>query len=253
MRRYSLVIGMGEQHLYVDPLREDYRDAVVVNPRREEYLQHRDVALMCIDVQYLDAARDFGVFADRNSSGVDSDAQDYYFDRLEKIVLPNMRRLQERFRSKALEVVHCRICALTKDGRDRSAGHKRLKLLAAPGSKEADFLPEVAPAGDEIIINKTTSGVFPSTNVHYVLRNIGIRSLYLCGVYTNECVESTARDACDRGYFVTVIDDACATVTPRLHQASLETMRDRYARIATTAEVLEELGEVEEAPVATRA
>ena len=40
---------------------------------------------------------------------------------------------------------------------------------------------------------------------------------------------------------MTVIDDACATVTPRLHEASLDTMRDRYAQIAATSEVLEEV------------
>lgn len=240
---------MGDEHLNIDPLRKDYHEAIIEHPRREQYLLHRDIALVCIDVQYLDAARGHGVFADVASSGVEPAAQDYYFERLDKTVLPNMRRLQDAFRAAELEVVHCRICALTRNGRDRSAGHKRLGLLAAPGSQEAEFLPEVAPVEDEIVINKTTSGVFPSTNIHYVLRNIGIRSLYLCGVYTNECVESTARDACDRGYFVTVIDDACATVTPRLHQASLDTLRDRYARVATTEEVLEELGAVPEVPM----
>lgn len=227
-----------------NPLREVNRVAYVDNPRREEFLHHRDIALVCIDVQYLDAARGHGVFGPSFDSGVSPEAQDYYFNRLEKEVLPKMRRLQDAFRARGLEVVHCRICALTKDGRDRSTGHKRLGLLATPGSKEAEFLPEVAPVGDEIVINKTTSGVFTSTNLHYILRNIGIRSLYLAGVYTNECVESTARSACDQGYFVSVVEDACATVTQNLHDASLATMRDRYARILTTAEAMGDLEEV---------
>jgi nicotinamidase-related amidase len=70
---------------------------------------------------------------------------------------------------------------------------------------------------------------------------MGIRTLYLTGVYTNECVETTARDACDLGYFVTVVDDACATVTKRLHEASLETLKDRYARISHVSGVLKEM------------
>jgi len=238
---------MSDHYLEIDPLRVVNREAYVDHPRRAEFLRHRDVALLCIDVQYLDAARGFGVFSDAAASGVAPEAQDYYFDRLEGQVLPNMRRLQDEFRGLGLEVIHCRICALTKDGRDRSTGHKRLGLLASPGSKEAEFLPEVAPVGDEIIINKTTSGVFPSTNLHYVLRNMGIRSLYLAGVYTNECVETTARTACDQGYFVTVVDDACATVTPTLHKASLSTLRDRYARILRTEQVLEDLSTVPDA------
>ncbi len=232
---------MNTDYSELEPILEANREAYVEHPRREQYLRHRDVALMCIDVQYLDAARGYGVFADADPGGTPPEAPDYYFDRLDSLVLPNMRRLQDAFRRMNLEVIHCWIYSLTRDGRDRSSGHKRLGLLASPGSKEAEFLPEVAPRENEIVIDKTTSGVFPSTNLDYVLRNIGIRSLYLTGVYTNECVESTARDACDEGYFVTVVDDACATIMPTLHEASLATMRDRYARILSTDVVLSEL------------
>ncbi len=141
-------------------------------------------------------------------------------------MLPNVRKLQDHFRSHRLEVIHTRIQALTRNGRDRGKGHRRLGLLAAPGSREADFLEAVAPdpAYDEIVINKTASGVFSSTNVHYVLKNLGVESLYVVGVYTNECVETTVRDACDLGYLVTVVEDCCATVTPELHNASLATL-----------------------------
>lgn len=224
-----------------DPLVETYREAFVENPRRAEHLADGKVALMCIDVQYLDAAEGHGLFKTPERSGVPEEGQKYYFERLKSVVLPGMRTLQNAFRENRLEVIHCRICAMTQDGRDRGAGHRRLKLLASPGSKEAEFLEEVAPRGDEIIFNKTASGVFSSTNIHYVLANMGIKSLYLSGVYTNECVETTARDACDLGYFVSVIDDACATVTHKLHEASLDTLRDRYARICQVHDVLDEL------------
>lgn len=230
-------------HLSTDPLRQHYRDAFITNPRRAEFLAEGKVAMLCIDVQYLDAAEGWGLFADPETSGVPEEGRRYYFDRLRETVLPNMRMLQDAFRVHGLEVIHCRICALTRDGRDRGAGHRRLGLLAAPGSKEAEFIEEVAPQGDEIIINKTASGVFSATNLHYVLGNLGVRSLFLSGVYTNECVETTARDACDLGYFVTVIDDACATVTENLHYASLSTLRDRYARISSAREVLDQVGD----------
>jgi nicotinamidase-related amidase len=228
----------------LDPIVGDYHSAFVENPRREELLEARDVALVCIDVQYLDAAPGYGVFRHLDPEAELPESEKYYFERLNQVVLPNMAYLQQMFRSARLEVMHCRICALTQDGRDRSAGHKRLKLLATPGSKEAEFMPQVAPKDDEIVLDKTASGVFSSTNFHYVLRNLGVRLLYLTGVYTNECVETAARDACDLGYFVTVVDDACATVTPRLHESSLHCLRDRYARIATTEEVIEEMKDI---------
>ncbi|WP_146530399.1 cysteine hydrolase family protein [Novipirellula artificiosorum] len=225
---------------HLDPLRDAYHESFIDNPAHRDFLVHRSTALLCIDMQYLDAAPGHGVFRDAERSGVSLEAQRYYFDRLESMVLPNTRQLQDSFRSHHLEVIHTRIQSLTRDGRDRGKGHRRLGLLAPPGSREADFIERVAPLPerDEIIINKTASGVFSSTNLHYVLKNLGIESLFIVGVYTNECVETTVRDACDLGYLVTVVEDCCATVTPELHNASLATLRDRYARIMTLSEAI---------------
>ncbi len=224
-----------------DPLRDFYQESFIENPEHYEYLLKGTTALLSIDLQYLDAAEGYGVFKEAHTAGVPEAYQRYYFRTLKQRVLPNVTRLQEAFRKHRLEVLHTRIQALTRDGRDRSKGHKRLHLLATPGSKEAEFLPEVAPRGDEIVINKTASGVFSSTNMHYVLNNMGIQALYIVGVYTNECVETTVRAACDLGYLVTLVEDACTTVTRDLHEASLATLRDRYARVVTTDEVIAEL------------
>lgn len=226
--------------LHLDPLKDVYHESFIDNPAHQDFLTHRNTALLCIDLQYLDAVRGCGVFEHTGKSGVSPEAEEYYFERLESLVLPSVRRLQDSFRTHRLEVIHTRIQSYTRDGRDRSKGHKRLGLLAAPGSQEAQFVEQVAPAEDrdEIVINKTASGVFSSTNLHYVLKNLGIESLFIVGVYTNECVETTVRDACDLGYLVTVVEDCCATVTPELHEASLATLRDRYARIISLDEAI---------------
>lgn len=229
------------EFLNVDPLREAYRESITEAPAVVESLQEHNTALLCIDLQYLDAAPGIGVFADADQSGVPTEAQEYYFDRLDRVVLPNVRRLQDAFRQRGLEVIHTRIQSLTQDGRDRSPGHKRLGLHAAPGSKEAEFIPKVAPQGDEIIINKTASGVFNATNLEYILRNLGITGLFVVGVYSNECVSTAIRDACDLGFFVTLIQDGCATVTPTLQSATIQTMKDRYARVMTTDEAVREI------------
>lgn len=234
---------LNEQFIDIDPLQEAYHDSIVENPERIIHEQRGEVALMCIDMQYLDAAQGYGIFADVMKSGVPIEAQEYYFSTLKEVVLPNVRKLQDTFRERNLEIIHVRIQSLTNNGRDRSGNHRNLHIHAAPGSKEAEFLPEIAPQGDEIIINKTASGVFNSTNVNYVLSNMGIKSLFITGVYTNECVETTVRDASDRGYNVTVIEDGCTTVTKQLHDFSLATVKDRYARVITTEEVIEEICE----------
>ncbi len=225
----------------IDPLKDSYRESIVESPEVKASIEEHHTALLCIDLQFLDAARGFGVFANAEKSGVPPAAAEYYFDRLDNVVLPNVRRLQDSFRANGLEVIHTRIQSLTKDGRDRGPGHKRLGLHAAPGSKESEFIPVIAPIGDEIIINKTASGVFNSTNLEYVLRNMGITGLFVVGVYSNECVSTAIRDACDLGFYVTLIEDGCATVTPELQNATLTTMKDRYARVLTTEQVIHEV------------
>jgi nicotinamidase-related amidase len=236
--------NLDEKFLHVDPLEETYRESIAEAPEVIESLEQHNTALMVIDVQYLDAAPGYGVFADLENSSIARESQEYYFKRLDHIVLPNIRRLQDRFRDAKLEVIHTRIMSLTQDGRERSRGHKRLGLHAPPGSKESEFLPEVKPKGDEIIINKTASGVFNSTNIDYILHNLGITGLFICGVYTNECVSTTVRDACDRGFYTTLINDACATVTPVLHNATIATIKDRYARVMSTEDALKEIKRV---------
>jgi len=235
------VSGKADEFLDFDPLRDAYRKSITHAPSVKHSLQAHRTALLCIDLQYLDAAPGHGVFADVAASGIPFEAQEYYFDRLKTTVLPNVRRLQDAFRAHNLEVIHTRIQSLTMDGRDRSVGHKRLNLHAPPGSKEAEFLEEVAPIENEIIINKTASGVFNATNIEYILRNLDINGLFVVGVYSNECVSTAIRDACDLGFHVTLISDGCATVTPELQKATITTMKDRYARVMDTDEAIGEV------------
>lgn len=229
----------------LDPLGASYRKTVTEAPAVVESLERGRTALLVVDLQYLDAAPGYGVFAHLPQGEIPREAPEfYYFDQLRRVVLPNIRRLQESFRANKLEVIHTRIQSLTRDGRDRGPQHKRLGLYAPPGSKEAEFLPEVAPQGDEIIINKTASGIFNATNIVYVLRNLRITGLFVAGVYSNECVSTTIRDACDLGFYATLIEDGCTTVTPELQHATLQVLKDRYARVMSTQEAIQEINQV---------
>lgn len=236
-----LMSDLNPNYINVDPLKQEYHEAFIDNKALQRAIVAHKTALMVIDVQYLDAARGYGVFKEPGHSGLPESAQDYYFSTLDNMVLPNIQKLLQAFRAVEMEIVHTRIQSLTKDGRDRSPGHKRLGLHAPPGSKEAEFLEQVKPKEDELIINKTASGVFTSTNLNYILSNMRIKGLFVTGVYTNECVSTTIRDACDLGYFVTLIEDACTTVTKELQESTLTTLRDRYARVITTDQAIEEI------------
>jgi len=108
------------------------------------------------------------------------------------------------------------------------------------GSWDAKVVDGIAPADDEIVIPKTSSSVFISTNIDYVLRNLGVKQLVISGMLTDQCVDSAVRDACDMSYLVTVVTDACVTQSQERHDASLRLNRG-YCRQVTTDQLLAEL------------
>ena len=165
---------------------------------------------------------------------------EYLFDRIRDVVIPNGQRLIAACRGAGMEIVYTVIECLTRDGRDRSLDYKVSGIFAAKGSREAEVIDELRPGGDDIVIPKTASSVFNATNVEYVLRNLGVEYLAVMGILTDQCVESAVRDGCDRGFLMTLVDDACATHSERRHREALRGFRG-YCRIRTTGEILGEL------------
>lgn len=206
------------------------------NPLPSLDLKPGNSALLVIDMQYSDADIKHGIFAEKRSRGLTAGLDDYA--KAMSVVVPNIRRLQDGFRARGIEVMFSRNQSATQDGRDRGRSQKNLAILCPPGSKDATILAEIAPAGDEIVFNKTTGSVFNSSPIHYVLNSMGTENLVMCGVMTSGCVESAVRDASDLGYGVIVASDACASWTEALHSASLRVMHGVFARIMDTEEVL---------------
>ncbi|WP_141578365.1 cysteine hydrolase family protein [Actinomadura sp. WMMA1423] len=97
---------------------------------------------------------------------------------------------------------------------------KEVGSLAA-GSWDAEIIDELAPAEGEVVIDKSRPSSFYGTRLEPVLTGLGVRSLVICGVTTNICVETTARDAGQRDYFVHVISDATAEFDKDRHEHAL--------------------------------
>lgn len=195
--------------------------------------------ILFIDVQNFAAHRDGGEFADLTKAEFE-EKYGWFFKHLETTIVPNMKRLQDAFRDSGIEVMYTTIESLTKDGRDRSLDYKITGFHVPKGSWDAKVIDELAPADDEICLPKSSSSVFVSTHVDYILRNLGVRQLVISGLVTDQCVESAIRDACDLGYLVTQVTDACATYAPERHDNSLRTIKG-YCRQVTTDQLLEEL------------
>jgi ureidoacrylate peracid hydrolase len=205
---------------------------------REIALEPSRTALLFVDVQNYAAHPDGGEF--RDLVAAERRRFTYYFERLETVALPNMRQLQRGCRAAGIEVMYTLIENLTADGRDRSLDYKISGIDVAKGSWDAKVCDAIAPGEDEIVLTKTSSSVFISTNIDYVLRNLGVRQLVLCGVVTDQCVESAVRDACDLGYLVTLVPDACATMTPERQESSMRAIAG-YCRQRATTELLAEI------------
>jgi biuret amidohydrolase len=170
--------------------------------------------------------------------------RDHPFYRVTReVVIPNNERLLAAARSAGVEVLHTIIRSLTEDGRDRSLDHKLTPIHIPASAPQALPPPSLMPSGDEILIPKTSSGVFNSTNIDYLLRNLGISQLVVTGIMTDQCVDMAVRDAADRGYLVTCVSDACATVTPDRHAGALAAFGG-YCWIADTATVVARFNEM---------
>ena len=163
----------------------------------------------------------------------------YLYDRIRDVVIPNGRRLIAACRREGIEVVYTVVECLTRDGRERGLDYKVSGIFAAKGSWEAEVIDELGPGDDDIVIPKTSSSLFNSTNCDYVLRNLGIEYVMVMGMLTDQCVETAVRDGCDRGFLMTLVDDACATHSEQRHSEAVRGFRG-YCRIRTTDELLEE-------------
>lgn len=195
-------------------------------------------ALLFIDVQNFSAHRDGAEF-DGLSETKFQEKYGWLFEQLETVI-PNMQRLQAACRKAAIEVMYTTIESLTLDGRDRSLDYKITGFNVAKGSWDGKVIDQIAPEGDEIVLPKSSSSVFISTHIDYVLRNLGVKQLVICGLLTDQCVEGAIRDACDLGYLITQVTDACATETKMRQYNSLSTIKG-YCRQMTTQELIAEL------------
>ncbi len=205
---------------------------------RERPIVPGRTALLNVNMQNGEYNAD--ILARARTAGTPESHKLAFYERIRDVVIPNQARLQDAARAAGIEVMFTVLESLTQDGRDRSLDHKISGLNFPKGSWEAKVIDEVGPRGDEIIIPKTASGIFNSTNIEYVLRNLGVEFLVIYGVVTDQCVESAIRDAADRGFLVTQIDDCCAAETPENHAGSIDSMRGHYCRTRSTDEMIAE-------------
>ncbi|WP_108659196.1 isochorismatase family cysteine hydrolase [Acuticoccus kandeliae] len=154
-------------------------------------------------------------------------------------IVPNMQRIQAAARAAGVEVMYTNIESLTRDGRDRSLDYKITGFHVPRGSWDGQTIDELAPLEDEIVLPKTSANVFISTAIDYLLRSMGKAQLIVSGVLTDQCVDATVKSACDLGYLVTVVTDACASQTVERHENALSAFKGFCREVDTETLVAE--------------
>ena len=200
-------------------------------------------ALVIIDMQYATGSRQGALGRRLQAQG--STTADYRFERIERFVVPNALRLLDAWRAARRRVMFVTVGATLADCSDAPPHMRKLflELENYSGSREHEIIDELKPRSGEAIVNKTSNGAFATSGIDSVLRAWNCDQLYLLGVSTNMCVDSTAREAADRGYAVTLIEDACGTTQPALHDATMTNFQRLFGRVRSTAQVLRELGD----------
>ncbi|WP_246739645.1 isochorismatase family cysteine hydrolase [Martelella sp. HB161492] len=202
--------------------------------RRDAPYEKGATALLLVDMQRI------WLVPGADPHHPDRGADHYFYRMTASETVPNAIALVQAARFAGVEVLHTIIQSLTEDGRDRSLDHKLTPIHIPPSLEDGLPLPDLMPEGDEIMLPKTSSGVFNSTNIDYILKNLGIRQLIIFGIMTDQCVDMAVRDAADRGYYVTCVTDASMTATPERQAAGLAAFSG-YCWQADTKTVVERL------------
>ena len=192
---------------------------------RNRRLEGRKTALLVVDVQMSEV-----------SPKTASQHPDYVHAIHERVV-PTIRRLIDEVRGRGGEIVYTVMESMTKDCRDSSLDYKLSEMLYPKGGPLSKVIAEIAPGDDDILLPKSSSGVFNSTNLDYLLRNMGIENVIVVGVLTDQCVDMAVRDGADRGYYITCVIDACAAHTHERHIGALRAFAG-YCRLQTADEVV---------------
>ncbi len=197
-------------------------------------------ALLVLDVHRFTADVNAGYGRLAAERGIRRELEEYY-EQLQQVQV-NLKRLLLGCRQRGVAVLFTRLVAHPRGGNDGVSAQARVTgFWTTGGSIEAEFLPGLAPAAGEEIIDKTAVSAFGVPETEAALGRRGVRYLVLAGVSANGAVEHTARDAGDRGFGVVVASDACAADTWALHTHVMTTLAGGLIRIRSTDAVLEML------------
>jgi ureidoacrylate peracid hydrolase len=157
-------------------------------------------------------------------------------------MIPNLTRLIDQARKVGLTIVYIR--TTHSEWTDTASWIYRTSQKSGlstcrEGTWGAEFYDGIAPLPSERVVIKHRYSAFINTDLNTVLKARGIQSILVCGVATNVCVETTARDGYMYDYYVTMIDDCSAAYDAKLHMGTLENIRRHFGLVASSHQIIE--------------
>jgi len=202
--------------------------AALFQPVPEFHVNHEKSALLLINFLdytgfFVKAATDKGIAANDAGEALSS------FDEEARKAAANAGQLLIACRDRGYEIFHMRS--------EAGAGGRRIRLVVPSESGALSTFEALAPRKGELVLTETAGDGFIETRLDYVLRNMNIDSLIVCGLTTDQNVLLSTVKAVDLGYRVVLIENACATFTQEIHSAFIKWFRT-FVNVKTTQEML---------------
>lgn len=195
----------------------------------------RKTALLVIDMQHVFITRPEG------RDPKEAERWEPFYQKIDEVVVPNNERLLKAFRTRGMNVCFAKIQCQKKNGSDRSLDQKATgynELLLPPGTPAAEIVPKLRPMEDEIVVTKTTDSALTGTPLRLWLQNMGIDTVVVTGVLTDQCVSGTVRSLADESFQVWLIEDACMASTQKIQDNELEILNNIYCHVINTEECI---------------
>jgi nicotinamidase-related amidase len=194
----------------------------------KSWLNPDKLALLIIDVQNYITSEEY-------SGQYSSSSNEDYYKRIENTSLPNIKKLINVFKKSNLQIIYTRNASINKFNLDvpglskmryseelKDAKGNNYHLLEDEFGSKID--KRIEPCEKDIVLLKTSSGAFCSSNIDLILRNNNISSLVITGGLTDACVSTSVREASDKGYLCIVLEDACICSSVEDHKAALKSL-----------------------------
>lgn len=149
-------------------------------------------------------------------------------------IIPNIRKLASSARQSGIPVIYSNDAHHPKIDHEFSVWGEH----AIEGSQGAQVIPEIAPKKGDYVIPKRRYSAFFGTELDWLLRELGVQEVVLCGLHTHICIRHTSADAFFRGYKVSVPEDCVESFTEQDHKSGLEYLKMAYKAEVSSAEVI---------------